>query len=130
MRDRDRPNASARPDFCDCVVLERWNAIPQQISCGRLHQQSALTNCEFRFRSDAVKAWCLFFDTVAMMQRQLLQRRPLLPVVANELPFVLADRTSWRRLRGLAKLCPALYADKVLHPPPNLLPEPPRRTGE
>src|SRR5207248_4637057 len=70
------------------------------------------------------------FDTVAMMQRQLLQRRPLLPVVANELPFILADRTSWRRLRVLAKLRPALYADKVLHPPPNLLPEPPRRTGE
>ena len=65
-----------------------------------------------------------------MMQRQLLQRRPLLPVMANELPFILADRTSWRRLRGLAKLRPALYADKVLRPPPNLLPQPPRRTGE
>src|SRR4029077_19706862 len=71
-----------------------------------------------------------FFDTVAVMQRQLLQCRPLLPVMANELPFVLADRTSWRRLRGLAKLRSALYADKVLHPPPNLLPQPPRRTGE
>src|SRR4029077_8974107 len=50
--------------------------------------------------------------------------------MANELPFVLANRTSWRRLRGLAKLCPALYADKVLHRPPNLVPQPPRRTGE
>jgi len=60
-----------------------------------------------------------------MMQRQLLQRRPLLPVMANELPFILADRTSWRRLRGLAKLRPALYSDKVLHPLPNLLPQSP-----
>jgi hypothetical protein len=117
MRDRDRPNTSARPDFRDRVVLEQRNAIPQQISCGRLHQQSALSNGEFRFRSDAEKLRRLFFDTVAMMPRQLLQRRPPLPVVANELPFVLADRTSWRRLRRLAKLRPALYADKVLHRP-------------
>jgi hypothetical protein len=32
----------------------------------RLHQQSALSNGEFRFRCDAEKVRCLF-DTVAMM---------------------------------------------------------------
>jgi len=52
-----------------------------------------------------------------MMKRQLLQRRPLLPVMANELPFVLANWTSWRRLRGLAKLHSALHADKAFHRP-------------
>src|SRR5882762_9013756 len=65
-----------------------------------------------------------------MMQRQLLYRRPLLPAMTNKLPFVLANRTSWVRLRGLAKLRSALYADKVFHRPPNLLPQPPQRTGE
>src|SRR5436190_18973817 len=50
--------------------------------------------------------------------------------MTNELPFVLANRTSWRRLHGLTKLRSALHADKDFHPPPNLLPQPPRRTGE
>src|SRR5205807_10620943 len=115
MRDRDRPNASARLDLRDRLVVEQRNAIPQQISCGRRHKESALGNGEFRFRSDAEKLRRLFFEPVVMMQRQLLQRRPLLPAMTNELPFVLANRTSWRRLRCLAKLRPALHADKVFH---------------
>src|SRR5437868_14632356 len=95
------------------------------MSCGRLHEQSALANSEFRFRSDAEKLRRLFFEAVAMMKRQLLQRRLLLSAMTNELPFVLANRTSWRRLRSLAKLRPALRADKLCHPLRNFLPHPP-----
>jgi hypothetical protein len=84
-----------------------------------------LANSEFGFRPDAEKLQRLFFKAVVMMKPHLLQGRPLLSIMTNELPFVFANRTSWRRLRGLAKLHPALHADKVLHPLPNLLPQPP-----
>src|SRR6266700_4330655 len=130
MRDCDRPNASARLDLRDRLAVEQRDAIPQPISRGQLHEQSTLATSAFRFRSDAEKLRRLFFEAIAMMKRQLLQRRPLLSVMTNELPCVLANRTSWRRLRGLAKRRPALHADKDFHPPPNLLPQPPRRTGE
>jgi hypothetical protein len=50
-----------------------------------------------------------------MIGGQSFERRPMLTTVANELPFIFANWTAWRRFRAFIKLRSALDADKVLH---------------
>lgn len=47
--------AAARFNFGDRFVVEQRNAIPEQISVGRLEQKRALANGKFRFRADTEK---------------------------------------------------------------------------
>jgi len=87
----------------DCTSRARWampnsGSVPCRESCGRL-----------------------FFETVVMIQRQLLQRRPLLPAMTNELPFILANRTLWRRSAVWLNCAPHCTQIKFSIGLPNLL---------
>ena len=53
MRNRDRPNTTESLDPCDRFIIEEGDAIPKQISSGKLEEQRALANREIRFSTDA-----------------------------------------------------------------------------
>ena len=115
MRNGNGADAAARVHLGNGVVVEESDAIPEQISCGRLQKQSTLAYRKFRFGADPQKAWRFFFETVVMISRQLFERRPFLASVTNKLPFIFANGTPWRRLDCLRKLCSALYTDEIFH---------------
>ena len=115
MRNRDGADAAACVYLGDCFVIQQRDAIPEQISSWRLEKQSSLANGKFRFCADAQKLRRFLFDAVVMISPYLLERRPFLAGVTDELPFILANWTGRRRFRSSIKLRPALRADKVLH---------------
>ena len=115
MRNRDGADAAACVYLGDCFVVQQRDAIPEQISSGRLQKQSALAYRKFRFSADAEKLRRFLFDAIVMISREPFERRPFLAGVTDELPFVFANWTARRRFRSLSKLRPALHADKVFH---------------
>jgi hypothetical protein len=115
MRNRNRPDAAARVHLGNGVVVEESDAIPEQISSGRLQEQSTLAYRKFRFGADPQKMWHFLFDPVVVISRQTFERRPFLSFVTNKLPFIFANGTAWRRLLSFSELRPALHADKILH---------------
>ena len=121
MRDCDGADPAACVDLGGRVVVEEGDAIPEQVSSGRLREQSALADREFRFCADPQKTRRFFFEAVVMIGCQPFERRPFLAFVTNELPFVLANRTSWRRLCAFRKLRSALNADRIFHKAPQPL---------
>ena len=115
MRNGNGADTAARVDFGNGLFVEESDAIPEQISSGRLQKQRTLAYRKFRFGADPQKAWRFLFETVVMISRQLFERRPFLASVANKLPFILADWAPWRRLDCFRKLRSALHADKIFH---------------
>src|SRR5438128_3702919 len=115
MRNGDGVDAPARVHFRDRFVVQQRNAIPEEISAGRLQEQCALTDGKFRFGADPEKLRRFVFEAVMMIYRQLFERRPLLTSVTNELPLIFADGAGGRRLFSLIKLCSTLDADDVFH---------------
>src|SRR5262249_33954072 len=99
----------------DCLVVQQSNAIPEQISSGRFEEQGALAYRKFRLGSDSQKSRRLLFDMVVMISRQLLERRPFLAGVTDELPFIFANWTARRRLCAFSELRPTLHTDEVFH---------------
>src|SRR6476619_6139291 len=87
MRNRDGADAAACVYLSDCFVVQQRDAVPEQISSGRLQKQSALAYGKFRFGTHAQKLW----------------------------RFIFANWTTRRWFRSLSKLRPALHADKVFH---------------
>jgi hypothetical protein len=113
MRNRDRADTAARVHLGNGVVVEESDAIPEQISSGRLQKQSTLAYRKFRFGADPQKAWRFFFEAVVMISRQPFECRPFLASVTNKLPFIFANGTACRRLRAFSELRPALHADEI-----------------
>ena len=94
MRNGNGADAAARVHIGNGVVVEEGDAIPEQISSGRLQEQSTLAYRKFRFAADPQKAWRFFFEAVVMITRQPFERRPFLAFVTNKLPFIFANRTA------------------------------------
>src|SRR5438034_1169240 len=94
MRDCNGAEAAARVDFGSGLIVQESNAVPEQISAGRLQKQCTLPDGKFRFGADPQEAWRFLFESVMMIGRQPFQRRPFLASVTNKLPFILADWTS------------------------------------
>ena len=115
MRYRDGADAAAYVYLGDCFVVQQRDAIPEQISSGRLQKQSALAYRKFRFCADAQKPRRFLFEPVMVVSHEAFERRPFLAGVTDELPFILANWTTRRRFRSLSKLRPALHADEILH---------------
>src|SRR6476659_9434290 len=104
MRNRDGADAAACVYLGDCFVVQHRDAVPEQISSGRLEKQSPLAYCKFRFRADAEQQRRFIFETIVMITLYSLERRPLLACVTDELPFIFANWTARRRFRGLTEL--------------------------
>ena len=115
MRNGNGADATARVHLGNGVVVEESDAIPEQISSGRLQKQSTLAYRKFRFGADPEKAWRFFFEAVAMISRQPFELRPFLAFVTNKLPLIFANWAAWRRLRPFSELRPALHADEIFH---------------
>src|SRR5208282_1405796 len=112
VRDRDGADASQRPDVLDCSRIEESQTIPQQISLVGLNQKCPLTDGEIRLGQDRMQSGLFFPNDVAMSLLQLGQCQPLLTSGWDELPFVLADGTAGRWLRGRRELRAASLAQK------------------
>jgi hypothetical protein len=115
MRYRDRANPTARVDFRDCSLVQKRDAIPEQISGRRLHKQSALADSKFGLGADAQKVRRFFFETVSMIGSETGKCGPFLATVADKLPFIPANGAICRWLNRLGKLGSALHADEILH---------------
>ena len=72
----------------DCLVVQQRDAIPKQISSGRLQKQSPLAYGKFRFSADAEKLRRFILEAIAMIRREPLERRPFLAGMTDELPFI------------------------------------------
>ena len=72
-----------------------------------------LADADFRLGVDRVKARLLLGEGVAVLAPHLRQGGPPLPVPADVLPLVLADRAPRRRLGALRELAPAGDAGEV-----------------
>jgi len=66
MRNRDCADAAACVYLGDCFVVQQRDAIPEQISFGRLQKQSALANRKFRFNADSEKPRRFIFNAIVM----------------------------------------------------------------
>jgi hypothetical protein len=67
MRNCDTADAATRFDFRTRFLVEVSNAIPQQISSGRLQKQSPLAYGKFWFSADSEKLPRFIFNAVAMI---------------------------------------------------------------
>src|SRR5438132_1025770 len=74
-----------------------------------------LPDGELRLGPAAKKLRRFVFETVLMIDRQALQRCPLLAAVMNKLPLVFANCATRGRFDSRAKLRSALHTDEVLH---------------
>src|SRR4030095_10137463 len=90
MRNRDGADAAACVYLGDCFVVQQRDAIPEQISSGRLQKQSALAYGKFRFSADPQKLRRFLFEPVVMVSHEAFERRPFLAGVTDELPLVFA----------------------------------------
>src|SRR4029077_7865067 len=115
MRNHYGADAAVCVYLGDCLVVQKRDAIPEQISSGRLQKQSPLPDGKFRFSTDAQKSRRFIFDSVVMISREPFERRPFLAGVTDELTLIFANWTARRRFRSIIKLRPALHADKVFH---------------
>src|SRR6266571_7582733 len=91
MRDRNGANAAARIHLGDGLVVQQRDTVPEQISSGRLQQQSALADRKFRFCADPEKPWRFLFEAVMVISGQPFERGPFLAFVTNKLTFILAN---------------------------------------
>src|SRR5881396_178859 len=87
MRNRDGADAAACVYLGDCFVVQQRDAIPEQISPGRLQKQSALAYRKFRFSADPQKPRRFLFDAVVIISLQSFERCPFLASVTDKLPF-------------------------------------------
>jgi hypothetical protein len=115
MRDGYAADTAAPINFGCCLVIEQGDAIPEQISSGRLQKQSALAYGEFWFGADSQKPRRFLFEAVPIIGLESFQGCPFLASVTHELPFIFANWTAQRRFRAFSKLRPALHADKIFH---------------
>src|SRR6266496_4173304 len=113
MRDCNGAEAAARVDFGSGLIVQESNAVPEQISAGRLQEQCTLPDCKFRFGADPEKAGRFVFNSVLMITREPTKRGPFLTGVTNELPLDFADGARGWRSCSLVKLRSALDADEV-----------------
>src|SRR5262245_62301782 len=102
MRNRDRLQTAEALDETHGRVVERCNAVPQQVAPFRLHQNCALSDGETC--TDAYDAFVVFVERVHMALLKPGQRRPGLPAGRDVLPLLLADDALGGWLRAFRKL--------------------------
>jgi len=66
MRNRHGTDAAACVYLGDCLVVQQRDAIPEQISSGRLQKQSALAYRKFRFGADSENLRHFIFNAIVM----------------------------------------------------------------
>jgi len=113
VRDRDRGEPAELLDARADLVVEQRDAVPEDVPARSLDEERALADREARRRADADQARLLLPDVRAMVAPKVIERRPPLPVPADVLALVLADRAARRRLCALRELASARDADEV-----------------
>ena len=115
MRNANVLQAAAPLDVIDGGRIERAQAVPKNISFGRLQQESTLADAETGLQVECGERTLLQNDAHLVVITNVFKRRPLLAIQANELSLVFANRTARRRYSRLFKLCPAGDANRF-HP--------------
>ena len=100
VRDGNFSNAAQLVEPFDRHVIEKRDAVPQDVAALGLYQESTLADPELRLGVDRVQSRLFFFDDVLVPGSQGFQSRPFLAISADVLPFVLADGAAFRRLVG------------------------------
>src|SRR5579872_785142 len=114
MGNRYRRDAAKFPDGLNGLLVQKRNAIPKHIAFRRLKQEGALVDRKGRFRVDGVEPRFPKLDPVMVPRTQLVERGPSLPIEANELARIGADRALGRWIHGWGELRAARHADEGL----------------
>jgi hypothetical protein len=96
MRDRNRAHLPARPHRFERDVVDQRDHVPEHVSLRRLRKQQALPDPKLRLDTDAEEATILS-HLAAILPGELLEGQPTLPVEADVLALVLADRATLGR---------------------------------
>src|SRR5262249_29715138 len=104
MRDRDCIDAAESFNQCDSGVIERGDAIPQDIAVVGVYEQRALPNGKCRRRADADNALFVFVKGIGMAVPECVKRGPRLSSRGDVLPLFFTDQALSGRLRTLGML--------------------------
>src|SRR5215212_9228727 len=115
MRHGNRTDASARLDRFHRGLIQQADAVPEHIAVGGLNEQCALTDGEARHRTDAGNVRVHVLDAVVKIPLHLGDGGPALPLEADVLSLVFADRAVLRRRVSFRMLHTAGHTDKVWH---------------
>src|SRR2546421_395133 len=97
MRERDGRDPPAVPELLHDVAVDQADAVPQHVAVGRGNQQRARPDAERWLRADPDQPEVVADVVTVSLRSHLLQRRPLLPLPADVLALVLADRAALGR---------------------------------
>src|SRR5579864_2687382 len=111
----DGIDAAETLDHRHSRVVERSNAIPQNIAVVRAHEQRPLADCECGRGTDADDAPLVFPERVGVGLSQSLKRGPGLAARGHVLALLLADDAMNGRLRALRVLRATCGADRERH---------------
>jgi hypothetical protein len=113
VRNGDEAQPTESLDHLRQAVIQKWNAVPQNISTRAAYQQSALSNADLRIHTDTDDPGTLRVHRVSMPFEPIM-RSPLLAMEIHVLPFIETDFTALRRALRLSVLSSALRANIVL----------------
>ncbi|HEU5169101.1 MAG TPA: hypothetical protein VFU46_01115 [Gemmatimonadales bacterium] len=113
--DGDRPGPTGRLHGGDRGIVHQRDAVPENGKPGIAHEQRALPDREWGLDHHPDQVGTLRENDDGVTGVKLSQRRPPLPLEADELPLVLADAAALGRQRRLGVLGTAGRADEVGH---------------
>ena len=108
MRHRDAAQPTSVPNCGDARIVDKAQAVPEDIAGSGLHQQRPLADSNRWIRADPGQSRFEVADvSTPAFRPKLLERRPTLPLRRHVLTLVVADRAMRRRFRAGRLLHPA-----------------------
>ncbi len=122
MRNRDGLQSAEALNGCNGLIVKQRDAVPEEVPLLCLHQQGALADGKLRLCADPYQArFVLLEDVMEALFPHRGKRCPLLPLMADILTLVQADRAAFGRRLTLGKLCPTSNANPMFHLTPSNL---------
>src|SRR5207237_836416 len=108
VRRAPRPSAPPGQNCGEAGIVDKAQAVPEDIAGSRLHQQRPLADSNRWIRADPGQSRFEVADvSTPAFRPKLLERRPTLPLRWHVLTLVVADRAMRRRFRAGRLLHPA-----------------------
>jgi hypothetical protein len=115
MGDGDCFEPAERADDLEGRVIEKADAVPENIAGRRDDQEGPLPDRELRHRPNAEEIRRHLAEGVEAADGELLRRQPFLSRLGDELPLVLADDATRRRIGALRILNATSLAEVLRH---------------
>src|SRR5437868_13944809 len=108
---RDSGNAAQSLNLGHGIVIDKANAVPQDVPGAILNQKSTLADGELGLRPDAPNSWALLIERIAMSGSQVVQSDPLLALQSDILALIFAYGTAFWRASSRGELRTASHTN-------------------